>query len=630
MPGAPLTEQASVPRRNYNLSAVAGTLMAPTIQQGAFDGPAKGMQAIGQGLAQVGQASGQIAAVIEDFRRRDNETLDIASGAEADAIRTDFMAKQMEARQTLPPDQWEKHFDDGFVELDGRLKKLQFSPAGQARFAADMTRWQADQKAQTFLSGRRQVMENRIATVEGEIDRRIVDGDTLGALALAHSSKNAGMITEAQLNEVTAAATKVTRERVQADMLATDPKGYLAEMSEGVKTGKSDVFDWMNDRKEFMRQEGIAKARISQLQSEALGELKSGVVNGSITDLDGIKKFNASKGDIFDEKDLPGFQTMLNKFGPLNSAVYGEFAARIDNYDIEKDPTGEKATRLEIEMAQRLPDKAASDLASRLNDRKKMPKAEAAFVTSFLNEIGTLGDAGLLNDGKTGKKGSKITNPAVHAENWEKIETAKEYMRQWFKTNPKASPKQARDEFTSYLGQEVSDAAASRFKIQTEAQSTIKWGINAFGVPTMTTAEERLDLTLVDAVKGMEGFYETAYSDYKQHSVGYGTRAKSPSERITKEEADKRLRKELAMHVGRIDDAAKKGGYKLTAGQRNALTSFDFNTGKGAYLLETSGGDLQEVARRMGLYTKVTEKGKKVDLPGLVARRKKELEIFNS
>lgn len=131
---------------------------------------------------------------------------------------------------------------------------------------------------------------------------------------------------------------------------------------------------------------------------------------------------------------------------------------------------------------------------------------------------------------------------------------------------------------------------------------------------------------LVDMVKDFEGFSGSAFGDFKQTSIGYGTRAKHEGETITKEEADTRLRGELSMHAKGVDSAASSGGYKLTPKQRDALISFDFNTGRAEHILGTAGGDLREVERRMRLYTKAGGK----DQEGLIKRRKKEADIFGA
>jgi len=141
---------------------------------------------------------------------------------------------------------------------------------------------------------------------------------------------------------------------------------------------------------------------------------------------------------------------------------------------------------------------------------------------------------------------------------------------------------------------------------------------------------------LVDWVKNMEarptekqtGKF-TSYQDGKQISVGYGTRSSKLGEQISESEADRRLREELATHAKNIDSAASEKGYKLTKGQRDALISFDFNTGDGAKLIKTS-QSLEEIKTRMPSWNKITKDGVKVESKGLNNRRNQELQKWNS
>ena len=135
---------------------------------------------------------------------------------------------------------------------------------------------------------------------------------------------------------------------------------------------------------------------------------------------------------------------------------------------------------------------------------------------------------------------------------------------------------------------------------------------------------------LMDKVKEMESFYARAYWDYKQWSIGYGTKAGGAGETITEEAAEKALAAELAQSQAAVDAAAASVGLKLTPGQRDALTSFDFNTGDAAKLITSSGGNIAEIERRMPSWNKVTQGGRKVVSPGLVARRAKEVAMFRS
>jgi len=129
--------------------------------------------------------------------------------------------------------------------------------------------------------------------------------------------------------------------------------------------------------------------------------------------------------------------------------------------------------------------------------------------------------------------------------------------------------------------------------------------------------------SLVDLVKGFEGFNPNAYGDYKQTSIGYGTKGKE-GEVLTEPQASERLNTELSGHAKTIEDAFKLKGIKFNQNQLNALTSFDFNTGRGADLIQRFGDKPEELVSKMLEYTKAGGG----DIPGLVKRRNIEAALF--
>lgn len=127
---------------------------------------------------------------------------------------------------------------------------------------------------------------------------------------------------------------------------------------------------------------------------------------------------------------------------------------------------------------------------------------------------------------------------------------------------------------------------------------------------------------LVNLVKSFEGFKSTRYWDSTQWSIGYGTKARKNEKTITQAEADKRLRSEL--------DRAKKdviehaANLRLNEAQIAALTSFHYNTGAIARVVERANGDpaaipsiIQEWRRSDGKVLK-----------GLVTRRQTESNLY--
>ncbi len=126
-----------------------------------------------------------------------------------------------------------------------------------------------------------------------------------------------------------------------------------------------------------------------------------------------------------------------------------------------------------------------------------------------------------------------------------------------------------------------------------------------------------------------EGFHAKAYWDYGQWTIGYGTKSK-PGEVIDKAEAERRLDAELATHRKRVEDEAHRVGMEFAPHELDALTSFDFNTGKIRQLLAGGTRSKAEIASKMLLYRNATDQrtGQRTRLRGLERRRMAEAKLF--
>lgn len=81
--------------------------------------------------------------------------------------------------------------------------------------------------------------------------------------------------------------------------------------------------------------------------------------------------------------------------------------------------------------------------------------------------------------------------------------------------------------------------------------------------------------SLEDFIKRYEGFEPRAQWDYKQYTNGYGTRARSPGEIISREDADPRLADEIAKARAIVEGFAPD----IDEGTKRALTDLTFNAG---------------------------------------------------
>jgi lysozyme len=158
----------------------------------------------------------------------------------------------------------------------------------------------------------------------------------------------------------------------------------------------------------------------------------------------------------------------------------------------------------------------------------------------------------------------------------------------------------------------------ARTAINRHLQNTYS-GMNQFAGSSISQPVPRSQL--ISMIKGFEGFKAKAYDDYGQISVGYGTRARSSSETISKAEAEKRLDAEVAKAERLVDRFSKD----LPPGVRLALTSLTYNAGS-KWMQSGLGKAIKagDYARARELFLQYNKANGKV-LPGLVKRRQQEV-----
>jgi lysozyme len=147
--------------------------------------------------------------------------------------------------------------------------------------------------------------------------------------------------------------------------------------------------------------------------------------------------------------------------------------------------------------------------------------------------------------------------------------------------------------------------------------------------PTATMSgiqQVNLTRSFIDYIKKTEGFRARPYGDYKQLSIGYGTKANSPDEVIDEKEAEKRMIEKLTGFQKTVLNYNNKYGYNWNQSQIDALTSFTYNTGEGNLkkLLGDGKRSNEEIAVKMKEYNIA---GGEVN-QGLVKRRENEVSLF--
>ena len=594
-----------------------------------------GLEYVGAAISKAGGVLGALAKEKEDATTR-KQIGDADAAVDVEKIKHETWKESTQA----DPLTWEEQRSKAFSEFrEATLGNESLTPEARGQIAARLNRengiWQAADGLQaakkTFADVRDMSVANAERYIETQNKERFED-------ELKRNEKYLSPILRENLSQ------NFTK---RGEQLALKAKSEAYDKAENEVTtfaagnGEAAALDHIDSlpafdetRKEALRNTArrVARIREAEAQESILNGIESGDFKSDLA-IDAATYGNPH----FSPKTVAGLKEYLETYDertrdddlPALSKNYVELGIKVNEYDREKDTTGLQAFILRKELQRKIGNFDTGYLREKLWSKlteepvKLKPGQEMRKFTDDILDIAF--------DSKQGKypwmkeapvldaKGKPVKdengNPKLKTvEDLKAKESAVEAranlefkLRQWQEANPKATT----DEIKKRVFDMVPEQKKLDFFRLRQERSAPK------------SASASADENTIAFVKDLEGFQAKAYGDYKQSSVGYGTRAKSAGETLTQSEADARLREELSMHARRVDEAAKSSGRKLTEKQRSALISFDFNTGEAVNLLSTS-DDMDEVKRRLLLYTKAGGE----HLPGLIARRKKEAALL--
>lgn len=141
--------------------------------------------------------------------------------------------------------------------------------------------------------------------------------------------------------------------------------------------------------------------------------------------------------------------------------------------------------------------------------------------------------------------------------------------------------------------------------------------------------EMKLSNNGIDLIKSFEGFRTKAYkclSTEKYYTIGYGHYGADVTSDmvITEQEAEQLLKRDCERFVNHVN--SYNGIYNFNQNEFDALVSFAYNVGNIKGLTNKGSIKKTEIPSKMQKYCY----GGGIKLPGLVRRREKEIELFNT
>ena len=653
---------------------------------GAVTLDVRGAMAADLGQAKMGEAIADAGSYLSQLAVKQMQAINVTKVAEAQDIMAEAEAN-MKVAMLKEPDElkWEGIATEHATMAQGRISKMALSPVAKQQVDSDFSRWQAHRTGQVKVDSARQSFDKVTTKLKNQLTLNMERQDPEGFADNLMGGKQLGILTDEDI-ELQQLKYAERGKQLLAEKEADDYKnGVTAAVAVAAASGEQAALGEL-ERGAMGNLNALQKERVrSAIQSVArdraqtiIGEVTEDIVNGTLEDESQIKAINsphmtpALKKHAMDIlRDFNADEARKDReVNGVRNAV--ELRRKVKDYDSSTDPDRIKYFTLVKEIGSRADQTSAGELTGELYQKYggKPPKMQVrpeieqnvsqSLDITFDPEIGAIpwrrkvpvldGKGKPVLDSNDNPKFTMVDDLAAKQQALDAQTVIEIEMSKWFALHPDKAGDIGAVQEALQLALPNGTRMAALLGIQREKQSksvnAVPPNLGAEGDRGPAGAEFMnpmgannpayapvgnkgpsglLSEMLIDEVKDMESFIPKAYGDYKQSSVGYGTRAKHDDEVLTKGEADTRLREELTMHAERIDRSALKAGVNLTPGQRNALISFDFNTGRGGYLLEDSQGDLTEVRRRMLLYTKAGGK----ELPGLVKRRKREATIFD-
>jgi GH24 family phage-related lysozyme (muramidase) len=631
------------------MGSVDSLLQQPTREIEAFGG------ASGEALSRLGQSGARAAAVLADWNLSMTKANDEGNLARADRLVTEARAAHEVEASRLPPDQRLASWNDKFLpKLEKQLEEIPLSNSGRARFSAWWEPTKAKVGADIYTNSNKALIDSGRLEVNSMVQRAVNNGDWEGAMGGIARGVAAKLFSPEEGKAMEVKIYEEQKVNTMTAAIAANPAEWRKTLAEYERDGGKNPSGLRPEQ--VIQFRGMAESKHSQLVRELANETLDRLETSSAA----IK--NEDIEAAFTRPDVDAPRELINSIKKYRGLAYeatpegqgaraqkySDLWQKIFNYDAQadqkpKDPAKHMqgyfglmnevtATAPEGERKQFLDtlNKRVNDAEKGATDRADEISRGLIDMTGKLADWGQFGDDGGWKEVKKGDKTEKVpVDPSKHLNVQQKRMQITSDIRKLMQDNPDLNEEQAMERFKGILQNRLDGGAL--FQKQPDAESW--WGklfsfipeaqatpVSAV-FPGMSGGQETAS-SLIDWMKKEEGFIPDAYSDSGQTSVGYGTKGK-PGEKLTEAEATARLQSELAMHQQRVDQAAAKHGVSLTASMRDALVSFDFNTGAVDAVLARK--DPQAIAAAMLLYKHADAKAK----DGILAkRRQREVAVF--
>lgn len=454
-----------------DLGGVTQTLLQSGIQQGAFDGPAEGVQRVAESVKGLARP---LAAAALDWAQMKSDANDAINKGRRQALRTEWYYNLTAQTEGLPESEWVPQFEKALPKLNEALAKYPLSRRASPEEDGYQLNWVAERKGSLHIAATRQAFEKGMVTLVGGYQQAIAQGDIEGAKRLGDQLEAGRFWSPGQRRLEDEKAIVTLRDNALAARLQNDPRGVQSELQAAEASGTVEkTFGPMPPEKLAVVKEYADRGALTQDAAETFESVRL-IRDRVITSGEELRK----RFPKMSEKALALADGYLAPRGDLSLATHGaafaEANTAILGYDGRTDGDLSRLHAIQGRIAE-LPWTYQKQLSEQLEKRwstsfiqGKAPASREVELAARFREYERAAKAGAY--GPTGRSPvdwNKVTDSAASNAWAERYLDFQNRLTEFSQQNPQALPQQWAQFMDGLLKPRATAQAAAAFAQRT-------------------------------------------------------------------------------------------------------------------------------------------------------------------
>jgi hypothetical protein len=439
-----------VPNANTNLSGAARNLMAAPLRQGAYDGGAQGMQAIGEAGQRVAGVLSHLSGVIA-------EAQNTASLAKAERILSDAFAAHEIESATKPPGEWLPAWQSKAEKLRGEVEKLPLTPGGKRQMELYANQFMGSSSIQLAGKANKQIIEDSRLEVRTSVKRNAQAGQYENAVGRVYEGVKDGLFSKAEGDAIILEVETEQQQNIIFTNMNDDPEQFRFDLRDG-------KYDGEISESEKIKLDYQAQGILRKQQAEAVDSVENRIASGDVKNTEDID--TAAELLSIEPRYVEALKSSFQRNYVTTPEGKAEIAKFYEQTQRKIDAYAEGGTRdddaeYEIQLAiTSLPDGQKEILRGRFQDATKEIGSGPVLVDTRINKAIT----SLLDDGAFGVvvpsaevkklKGENLKKAAL--ENLTAMKKADALRDKW-KAHKKTNPNLSNEDAMKWLNGETQE-----------------------------------------------------------------------------------------------------------------------------------------------------------------------------